>query len=381
MLARVSTTALLLGLLVYLPLLVAAARDWYEVLGVSRHASERDIKSAYRKKARHIHPDKHPDRAEEFMELTEAYQTLSDPELRSIYDRYGADAAQQHQAKKDSGHQDPLDLFRQFFGGGASGGADTTPKGPTKIYQASVPLADVYIGRSFTIEHERTVVCPACFGSGAHSSEHIHTCSQCQGRGVQMMRQQIMPGFVTNVQMQCPHCNGAGRTIAKLCGRCRGQRVLHDKTEIEVEVEAGAREGYEYVLEEMGDQSPDMEAGDVVVQVTSDAGPGDLRRLGHHLYTTEALSLHEALLGFDRTFHHYDGHTVRLRRTEVTQPGFVMRVEDEGMPIPVDERDQAGGRLHGDLFVEFRVVLPKLDAEARAQLGQVLAPPMAHTEL
>ncbi|CCV00074.1 unnamed protein product [Malassezia sympodialis ATCC 42132] len=378
MLARVQTPALLAVLLIVVPLLVAAARDWYDVLGVSRHASERDIKSAYRKKARHIHPDKHPDRADEFMELTEAYQTLSDPELRSIYDRYGAEAAQQHQNKKESGHQDPLDLFRQFFGGGAQ---ETTAKGPTKIYQASVPLSDVYNGRSFTIEHERMVVCPACFGSGAHSPAHIHTCSQCHGRGVQVLRQQIMPGFVTNVQMQCPHCHGAGRTIAKQCGRCRGERVLQDKTDIEVEVEAGAREGFEYVLEEMGDQSPDTDPGDVVVKVTSEAGPGDLRRLGHNLYTTEALSLHEALLGFDRTFQHYDGHTVRLRRADVTQPGFVLRVEDEGMPIPVDEREQAGGRTHGDLFVEFHVVLPHLDAQKRAQLSEVLAPPVAHTEL
>jgi len=379
MLARVPKPALLVVLLVCVPLLVAAARDWYDVLGVSRQASERDIKSAYRKKARHIHPDKHPDRADEFMELTEAYQTLSDPEMRSIYDRYGADAAKQHQTKKDSGHQDPLDLFRQFFGGGG-GGQETTAKGPTKIYQASMPLADVYTGRSFTIEHERTVVCPACFGSGAHSSKHIHTCSHCHGRGVQIMQQQIMPGFTTNVQMQCPHCHGAGRTIAKLCGRCRGERVLNDKTEIEVEVEAGAREGVEYVLEEMGDQSPDADPGDVHVQVTSESGPGDLRRLGHNLYTTEALSLHEALLGFDRIFQHYDGHKVRLRRADVTQPGFVLRVEDEGMPIPVGEREKAGGRTHGDLFVEFHVVLPKLDAEKRARLGDVLAP-VTHTEL
>lgn len=379
MLARVQAPALLVVLLVCVPLLVAAARDWYDVLGVSRQASERDIKSAYRKKARHIHPDKHPDRADEFMELTEAYQMLVDPELRAIYDRHGAEAARHHQGRKESGHQDPIDLFRQFFGGGGS--SDSTAKGPTKIYQATMPLADMYNGRIFTIEHERTVVCPACFGSGAHSSEHIHTCPHCHGRGVQILQQQIMPGFTTNVQMQCPHCHGAGRTIAKLCSRCRGQRVVHDKTEIDVEVEAGAREGVKYVMEEMGDQSPDTVPGDVVVQITSETGPGDLRRLGHHLYMTQAIPLREALLGFDRTFSHYDGHTVRLRRTDVTQPGYVMRIEDEGMPIPVDEREEADGRTHGDLFVEIQVVLPQLDAHARAQLGEIWALNTPHTEL
>ncbi|KAL4399628.1 DnaJ-related protein Scj1 [Malassezia pachydermatis] len=379
MIGRASIYVLAVALIVCILPLVCAARDYYEVLGIGRRASEREIKSAYRKLARHMHPDKHPDKAEEFMEVTEAYQTLSDKELRSIYDRYGADAAKQRQAQKDNGHSgDPFDVFRQFFGGGAA--SDQTPKGPSKTYQADVSLSDLYMGRSFTMSHSRYVVCPACFGSGAHSSAHIHTCSQCQGSGSQVIRQQLMPGFVTNMQVTCPHCHGAGRTIAKVCSKCRGEKVLADTTEIEVEIEPGAKEGAEYVFEGMSDQSPDVDAGDVVVRVHSTPKTGDFRRVGHHLYYTILLSLRDALLGFDHFITHYDGHKVPVVRSSVTQPGYVMRIPEEGMPIPYDEREAAGGQEHGDLFVDFVVVLPELNDEQRRVIDQLWGVP-SHTDL
>lgn len=357
--------------------LVHAARDYYDVLGVGRRATEREIKSAYRQKARHMHPDKHPEQADAFMEVTEAYQTLSDKDLRAVYDRYGAEAAKQHQAKKDNGHASPMDMFREFFGGGM---ADATPKGPSKTYQAEVTLSDLYVGRTFTVTHARYVVCPSCFGSGAASSAHIHECTHCHGRGVQVLRQEIMPGFSTNVQMQCPHCQGAGRTIAKACAQCRGQKLVSDVVELDVEMEPGAREGHEYVFEGMADQTPDGDPGDVVVRVFSKTDTGDFRRAGHHLYYTMAISLREALLGVDRTLTHYDGHDVRVHRTEVTQPGFVLRVPHEGLPVPWDERDDAHAEV-GDLFVEFVVVLPQLSAQQRAAVAELSTPWGAHTDL
>lgn len=385
MLSWPATHAVVLGLICIVCLLplVHAAKDFYGTLGVSKHASEREIKSAYRKKARHMHPDKHPDKAEAFMEVSEAYQILSDAELRRIYDARGADAALQHQARKENGHADPFDMFRQFFGGGATGGSDhmheQTPKGPSKIYEAEVTLRDLYLGRSFSVEHKRHVVCPGCFGSGAHSTSDIHKCTECNGAGVKLHRQQIMPGFVTTMQVTCPHCNGNGRVIKRVCGRCHGHQIVPDTTEIEVEVQPGAREGAEYVFEGMADQSPETDAGDVIVKVTSTTEPGDFRRKGHHLYYVHPISLHDALLGFEHTLTHYDGHTIRLTRTTATQPSHVIVVPGEGLPIPEDEQQ---GTEFGDLFVELKVIVPQIDdKKAKKTLASILQPKTLHQEL
>ena len=346
--------------------LVGAARDYYEVLGVRRTASDREIKTSYRKIARAIHPDKHPDKATEFMELSEAYQVLSDPELRAVYDQHGAEAAQQRQAQNNNGQRpgDPMDLFRQFFGGGA-GASDETPKGPRQTYNAELALSDIYVGRVFTLEHIRPVVCPACYGSGAHSPQDIHTCSACQGQGVQLMRQQLMPGFATNVQVACPTCGGKGKIIKKACRRCRGDKTVMERTEIDVDVEAGAREGAEYVFEGLGQQAPDIDPGDVVVSISSKTEPGDYRRVGHNLYYTLPISLPEALFGFTKEMRHYDGHTFTVRRTQPTQPHTVDRIPDEGLPIPEGERDDAQGRIAGDLFVTYEVIVPQLTGKRR----------------
>mgnify|MGYP001761181717 FL=1 len=384
MLSWSATHATALGLLclVYVVPLVSAAKDFYDILGVKPRASERDIKSAYRKKARDMHPDKHPDKAEAFMDVSEAYQILSDPELRRIYDARGADAALQHQARKENGHADPFDAFRQFFGGGGGSGHmhDETPKGPNKMYDAEVSLKDLYLGRSFTVAHKRHVVCPACFGSGAHSTSDIHTCKACDGQGMQLHRQQIMPGFVTTMQVTCPHCNGEGRVIKRQCSRCKGHTIVPDVTDIEVEVEPGAREGAEYVFEGLADQSPDADPGDVVVKVYTTTSPGDFRRMGHNLYYTHTISLHDALLGFEHTLPHYDGHAIRLARTTATQPGHVSVIHGEGLPIPDEERRHSED--HGDLFVEFQVIVPEIqDKKTRKALSSLLQPKEQHQDL
>lgn len=358
---------------------VAAVRDYYVVLGIARTASDREIKSAYRKIARTIHPDKHPDKAEAFMELSEAYQMLSDADLRAVYDRHGAEAAQQHQTQKSNGQRsgDAFDLFRQFFGGG---GGDEARKGPRQTYQAELELHELYTGRAFSLAHTRSIVCPRCYGSGAKSSSDVHTCTQCNGAGAQIVRQQIMPGFSTNVQVACTACGGKGKTITKVCPRCHGAKTTVEQTELDVEVEPGAREGAEYVFEGMGEQSPDHEPGDVLVTVRSRTAPGDFRRVQHDLYFTQVLTLEEALLGFTKKKTHYDGHVITMRRTTVTQPGYTERIEDEGFPIPPDEREQAQGRMAGDLFVTYTVVLPETSSARRKTLAEAFRAP-AHTDL
>ena len=245
-----------------------AARDYYKILDVDKSAAVRDIKRAYRKKAQKLHPDKHPDKKDEFLDVSDAYQTLSDPELRKIYDRYGEDAVKKHQAGQGGGGHDPFDLFSSWFGGGGfRQGQQQVRKGPSKQFNVQIELADFYRGKTFEIEHERQVICHACDGSGAKSKADIHQCETCAGRGVRIVRQQIMPGFVTNAQVTCDVCGGRGNVIAHACEKCEGRKVQTEKVPLSVDIEPGTPEGFQFVLEGESDEGPDFEAGDVIVRL------------------------------------------------------------------------------------------------------------------
>ncbi|WFD01057.1 DnaJ- protein scj1 [Malassezia yamatoensis] len=317
------------------------------------------------------------------MELSEAYQVLSDAELRNIYDQNGAEAAKQRQAQNNNGQRsgDPMDLFRQFFGGG--GASDDTPKGPQQNYNAELALSDVYTGRTFSLDHTRPIICPSCYGSGAESRKDIHTCTTCRGQGVQIVRQQLMPGFTTNMQVPCQACGGKGKTIQRVCPQCHGEKTIMDTTEIDVDVEAGAREGQEYLFEGMAQQSPDFEPGDVLVTVHTKTEPGDYRRIGHNLYYTLPISLKDALFGLEIEVQHYDGHTFTLRRDQPTQPNFVHRIPNEGMPIPEAEREHMQSKTFGDMFVTYKVIIPKLDSRKARSVADALGVDLQnwHTDL
>ncbi|PWY99121.1 hypothetical protein BCV70DRAFT_232624 [Testicularia cyperi] len=392
-LPSISTLALLLLLAASS---VLAALDYYKVLGVDKSASERDIKRAYRKRAQKVHPDKHPDRHQEFLDLSDAYQTLSDAETRKIYDRYGVDGVKKHQTRKDNPHhgraQDPFDIFSRFFGGGGGPGGGVR-KGPSKAFNMETDLEDFYNGRTFKVDYQRNVLCPHCDGSGAESPADIHTCETCDGRGIRIVRQQIMPGFVTNAQMTCDRCGGAGSVIAHRCHKCHGQKIVQEMTSVDIELERGADEGVEYVIEGESDEGPDFEAGDVIVKITSRRDKGQFRRRGTSLYQTLPISLTDALLGFERNVTHMDGRQIAVKRDAVTQPGFVSIVDDEGMPVhgtmvSSETSDTAAGRdmLFGKLYLEWEVVLPQTVDPALQHVleklsGRAQASTPAHGEL
>jgi DnaJ-related protein SCJ1 len=222
--------------------------------------------------AQKLHPDKHPDKNAEFVEMSEAYQVLIDPKQRGIYDRYGADGIKQHQAgqagRGGGEAHDPFNIFQNFFGGGGGGGNQGVRKGPTKQFNLEINLADMYNGRIVPITFQRKIVCPQCDGHGARSKQDIHTCETCNGQGIRIVRQQIMPGFVTNAQMTCDRCGGKGKVIRERCGRCHGEKVVEEQMELDVEIAKGASEDEELVYEGESDEGPDFEAGDVLVKLS-----------------------------------------------------------------------------------------------------------------
>ncbi|GMK53526.1 hypothetical protein CspeluHIS016_0101120 [Cutaneotrichosporon spelunceum] len=296
---------------------VLAASNYYSILGLKKDASDADVKRAYRKLSKKYHPDVNPDESahEKFIEVSKAYEVLSETETRQIYDRGGEAALKRHEEHKAAGQNDP---FAQFFGGGRN----EPPRGPSVQFNLEVSLADMYSGRTIEFDMTRRFICSDCSGSGANSPADVRRCGTCNGQGVVVQKHQVFPGMFTNVQMTCPHCGGKGEQITKHCGGCGGARTVERQHTLAVHVPAGAPEGYEERFQGEADESPDFEPGDVI-----------------------------ALLGFERNLTSLDGRTIPVGRAGTTQPGEVEVIEGEGMPSYHDIPQ-------GDMYIEYSVVLP-----------------------
>ncbi|KAL1696894.1 hypothetical protein GGG16DRAFT_42294 [Schizophyllum commune] len=361
---------------------LALAADLYKVLDVDRSASERDIRYAYKKLSKKWHPDKNKQEGAEarFIEIAHAYEVLSDKEKRAIYDRHGEDGLRAHESGQ---HQpNPFDMFSNFFGGGGHQHQQQR-RGPSSVTEFEVTLEDMYKGNSIDFRVKKKVLCDHCRGTGAASDSDIHTCGQCGGSGVRVVKQQIFPGMFAQQQMTCDACGGRGTVVKKVCGACGGKKILDHTAHLTLDIEPGTPEGHEVVFEGEADESPDYEPGDVVLRVRSRKEAGGWRRKESSLYWREVVGVGEALLGFERNLTHLDGHVVTLRREGVTQPGHIQTIPGEGMPIFGKDGPPGDTHSHGDLYVEYAVVLPQeVDGKLRRKLEEAFeVGEAAHDEL
>ncbi|KAG6041207.1 hypothetical protein E4U41_005592 [Claviceps citrina] len=354
--------------------LALCAEDYYNVLGVSKQATDKQLKSAYRKLSKKFHPDKNPgdeSAHEKFVQVSEAYDVLSDAETRSIYDRYGHDGVKQHKNGGGGGH-DPFDLFGRFFGGhGHFGRSPEEPRGHNVEVKVGISLRDFYNGVTTEFQWERQHICEQCEGTGSADGQ-VETCSTCGGHGYRIVKQQLAPGMFQQMQMRCDACGGRGKSIKHKCPVCQGQRVERKPTKVSLTVERGAGRGSKIVYENEADESPDWVAGDLVVTLAEKPpSPEDnpdrvdgiyFRRKGDDLYWTEVLSLREAWMGdWSRNITHLDAHVVRLGRPRghVVQSGHVETIPGEGMPKWHEDGDSPYHKHEfGNLYVTYEVVLP-----------------------
>ncbi|GAA5845676.1 hypothetical protein JCM9279_006071 [Rhodotorula babjevae] len=376
--------ARLVVLLACLCVVLAAGADFYKVLGVSKTAGDKEVKKACqsRKLSKQYHPDKNDSEEAKvkFLEVSRAFEVISDPEKRKTYDRFGEEGVKQQEGGGGAGGGgDPFNIFRNAFGFGGQGGQQQR-RGQNMLAEIEVDLKAMYEGESLKFSVARKAVCEQCDGTGARSEKDIVTCPTCEGRGVRLVRHQLGPGIFQQMQMHCDRCSGRGKSIKHLCSTCKGHRIVETTSELNLHVDRGMPEGAEVVFEGEADESPDWVAGDVIVRVRSKKVKGGFARKESNLYWKEPISVAEALLGFKHRVKGLDGHDVVLSRTGVTQPGFVDVIHGEGMPIY-----HLSG--HGDLYVEYQVVLPPtLTTQQREALEQAFGyrhPDKAkeHTEL
>jgi molecular chaperone DnaJ len=346
--------------------------DYYELLGVPRTASGEDIKKAYRKLARQLHPDANPGDAqaeERFKRVAQAYEVLSEPETRSRYDRYGeagvGGAGSSGPNLGDMFNGGGLgDLFDAFFGGGqgspfGSRGPAGPPRGQDLEVVADVAFEQAVFGATIPVKVRTAVRCDDCSGSGTAEGTKPVTCSECNGRGqVQRMRQSLLGQMVTT--SACPRCNGSGQVIASPCKTCGGEGRTVTEKEYQVDIPAGVDTGSTLRLTGRGAVGPrGGGTGDLYVHLR--VAPHDrFRRETDDLVTDLHVSIAQAALGTKFTLETLDGDE-EIIVPPGTQPGREFVLRQRGVP-------RLQGRGRGDLRVIVDVQVPTKLTDAEADL-------------
>ena len=307
--------------------------DFYQLLGVSRDATPKEIKKAFRALSLKYHPDRNPgdEKAhEKYIKLNRAHEVLTDPEKKEIYDIYGEEGLNKEfnlqQRGKERGPDNRLDLY--------------------------VDLEDLYNGLTKTIDIEKNVVCSHCHGTGGKLGK-TSQCPVCNGRG--FMTRTITMGIGMQMQMQqpCDHCKGKGIIFSETCPHCKGRKLVKTHKKLELTIEKGMRNNQNIVFKGEAEQSPDRLPGDLIMTLKENKHPFFKKRKDNDLYADIQLNLKEALFGYNKKITHLDKREFYVESKKITQPDEERIITGEGMPVHKFPSQK------GDLHLKFNVVLPK----------------------
>jgi molecular chaperone DnaJ len=343
---------------------VATKRDYYDILGVERGASDVDIKRAFRNQARTYHPDvnKAVDAEARFKEINEAYEILGDPQKRAAYDRFGHNGPTGgFENFTDIGGF--ADIFETFFGAGRRGGHRGPQRGTDLRYDMTITFEEAVFGTEKTIEIPVLQLCEKCDGSGAEPGSTAQTCSRCQGSGELRRVQQSVFGQFVNV-VACDKCRGDGQILGSPCTRCHGQGRERRTKSLDVRIPAGVDRGQQIRLTGEGEMGPKAgPPGDlyVVLDVKEHAV---FKRDGYDIYLELPLTVAQAALGDDVSIPTLEGES-ELHIPPGTQHGRSFRIRGKGVPhLRSSDR--------GSMFVVSRIVVPtKLTSRQRELFEQL----------
>ena len=361
---------------------MAEKRDYYEVLGIQKCASEDEIKKAYKKLARKYHPDMNPgdkEAEEKFKEVNEANEVLSDPEKKARYDQFGFAGVDPNYGAGAGGGAygggfdfgDLGDIFGSFFGGGFGGGQRRNPNAPQRgesiRASVSVSFTEAAFGCEKSVTLERSEQCPTCKGNGCAPGTTPEICPDCHGTGtVQTRRQTPMGVFASNGP--CRKCGGTGRLIHQPCPDCRGTGAVRKRKTIKVNIPAGIDHGQTISLRGQGNAGKNGgPAGDLLITVM--VQPHELfRRDGVDVFCEAPITFTQAVLGAELEIPTIDGK-VKYSIPEGTQTGTVFRLKGKGIPV-------LNGRGRGDQYVTVTIETPrnlnKEQKEALRKFGETL---------
>ncbi|HPE67772.1 MAG TPA: molecular chaperone DnaJ [Thermotogota bacterium] len=366
-----------------------ARKDYYDLLGVNKDATKDDIKKAYRRMAKKWHPDLHKDNRQEaekkFKEISEAYEVLSDPQKRAMYDQYGFVGDQIPPRTRSTtgpqGQGSPFgdffggfggfeDIFDMFFGSSGGGGSRRGPAGKRVQvgedlqYHIIIDLKDVLTGIEKEIQYEHSVECSACKGTGAKNGTSFRTCPQCGGRGVVVQESRTLLGNISTTRA-CPHCNGTGTIIEERCDSCSGSGRVREQKKLRVKIPPGAEDGLRLRVPDAGNAGiGGGKAGDLYVSIRVNPHP-HLKRSGRDLFSEVEVNYLQALLGAVMDVETIEGpHSLRINAG--SQPEETIRLRGKGLP---DMRNGA----RGDHYLKLKVSIPKKISRKERKLLEEIA--------
>ena len=360
-----------------------AKRDYYEILGVPKNASETDIKKSYRKVALKYHPDRNPDNKEaeeKFKEAAEAYEVLSDADKRARYDRFGH-AGVNGQGGFSGGSMNMEDIFEHFgdifgdagspfesfFGGGRSRSATRGQRGSNLRIKVSLTLEEIATGISKKIKVKKQVGCNQCGGSGAKDASSVATCGTCRGSGYV---RQVKSTFLGQMQTttSCPTCKGSGQTISANCSKCKGDGRMYAEELLDIEIPAGVGEGMQLSMRGKGNAGrAGGPAGDLLIVIEEITHP-TLLRDGMNVIYDLFLNFADAALGTSVQVPTLEGK-VKIKVPAGSQAGKIFRLKGKGIP-------EVQGYKKGDQLINVNIWTPKkLTEEERALLNKMRSMP------
>eukprot|EP01133_Synstelium_polycarpum_P013447 gene13447-15849_t len=381
-------------------------KEYYERLGVDPACSQDDLKKAYRKLALKYHPDKNQGEGkkaaeEKFKEISEAYDTLSDPDKRKAYDNYGTEGIKQGGYSASSAE----DIFSHFFNmggfngfeqeeggdfggfggmggfgnffkqrGGMGGMGGGRSRGEDIVHEMNRTLEELYNGKLVKLSINRDVICGTCNGSGSKKPGVTSTCGKCKGKKYVMNVTKNGP-FVQQSQGICPDCKGSGDSIpeADKCGTCRGKKIVPSKKIVQVQVEKGTKDGQKMVISGEGSEYPGQQTGDVVI-IVREKPHATFKRVGNDLFMAKKIKLCDSLAGVSFVVTSISGKPLWINspKGDPIKPGDMRGVAGEGMPV------YKSATQKGNLVIKFDVEYPTLTAAQISKLEEILpksAPP------
>ena len=370
---------------------MADKRDFYEVLGVNKNATDDELKKAYRKLAKKYHPDANPDNKKEaeakFKEVNEAYETLSNPEKRRMYDQFGPDGPQGFGGAGGNGFYsqgfdgfnmgdfgDLGDIFSSFFGGGFGGNGRTSraksgpSKGASLRYDVEITFEEAFLGVEKEISFNREETCNTCHGTGAKPGTKVENCSMCNGTGQISQTQTTILGQMQTTRT-CPNCHGEGKVIKEPCETCRGKGKVKKATKIKVKIPAGIDDNQTVILRGEGAAgNKGGEKGDLFITVHVKRHSIYTRKQ-NNVYCDIPVTITQATLGANLEIPMVDGTKEKCKIPEGTQTDTKFRIKGKGFKNP-------NSGYAGDFIFTVVVRTPKRLTKEQRELMEKLAKTM-----
>ena len=326
------------------------ASDYYEILGVSKDASQDDIKKAYRKMAMKYHPDQNPDDKDaekKFKEAQEAYDVLSDENKRNNYDKFGDPKGG---GNPFDGGMTMEDFMEEMFGG-ASRTKSKRKKGANKTINMSLSLEDIFSGITKTIKYNKKVRCNSCNGEGG---ENIKNCGVCQGSGVRITVQETPMGMIRQ-QTLCSNCSGEGKIIKDPCSTCNGDGVVNESIKQTIDIPKGVMNGHSLIQKGGGDESKSGISGDLVINIL-EKEHDRFSRSGNNLYYKLNVNYEDLVLGKEKTkVKTIEGTDVLIDIPSYSEPGNNLKVAKKGL---YSFQNQS---IRGDMIIQLDINMPNSD--------------------